>query len=289
MINLNELLKQAYPNSTHGGKGIGASLLKSMGDVRFSRPMEDRHSLDDYMIDMLDEKGNPIVEKEKDTFLLGKSIEELLVGGDRTWAMQPAYKKKFNKIKQRLPKYHIPVFSVLQHCDTLHNQKLKADFMVKDELELSAQLYGEIDFLVKSSVISHFLPNLLTEKEKHGRVLIELKSTSSMKYWYSEIDRYQYRDQLAIYKHLLAENGLPVDEVFILFVDTANFGNLKFASIPELGIGTDLIESKLRQLHAALNASPIYTPDKYRLRDEQPVDEVDDSIFDLSDFDYGKE
>ena len=101
MINLNELLKQAYPNSTHGGKGISASLLKSMGDVRFSRPMEDRHSLDDYMIDMLDEKGNPIVEKEKDTFLLGKSIEELLVGGDRTWAMQPAYKKKFNKIKRK--------------------------------------------------------------------------------------------------------------------------------------------------------------------------------------------
>ena len=287
MINLNELLKQAYPNSTHGGKGISASLLKSMGDVRFSRPMEDRHSLDDYMIDMLDEKGNPIVEKEKDTFLLGKSIEELLVGGDRTWKLSPSYLKKFNKISQRLRKYHIPVFSVLQHCDTLHNQKFQADFMVKDELELSAQLYGEIDFLVKSSVIRHWLPNLLTEKENHGRVLIELKSTSSMKYWYSEIDRYQYRDQLAIYKHLLAENGLPVDEVFILFVDTANFGNLKFASIPELGIGTDLIEAKLRQLHAALNATPVYKPDMYRLREEQGEQfDVEDY---LSDVDFGKE
>ena len=126
-------------------------------------------------------KTATIVEKEKDTYLLGKSIEELLVGGDRTWKLSPSYLKKFNKISQRLRKYHIPVFSVLQHCDTLHNQKFQADFMVKDELELSAQLYGEIDFLVKSSVIRDFLPNLLTEKEKYGRVLIELKSTSSMK------------------------------------------------------------------------------------------------------------
>lgn len=286
MINLNEMLQQAYPVTTRSYQ-VSASKLKSMGDVRFSRPFEDKCALDDYMIDMLDEKGNPIVEKEKDVYLLGKSIEELLVGGDRTWAMQPAYKKKFNKIKQRLPKYHKPVFDILQHADTLHNQKLKADFMVKDELELIAQLYGETDFIAKSSVIRHFLPNLLTEKEKYGRVLIELKSTSSMKYWYSDIDRYQYLVQLAIYKHLLAENGLPVDEVIILFVDTANFGNLKFVSIPELGIGTDLIEAKLRQLHAALNATPIYTLDKYRVR--EAVDEVDDGMFDLSDLDYGVE
>lgn len=288
MINLNELLKQAYPVTARSYE-VSASKLKSMGDVRFSRPMEDRHSLDDYMIVMLDEKGNPIVEKEKDVYLLGKSIEELLVGGVDTWKMAPGYLKKFNKIKQRLPKYHIPVFRVLQHCDTLHNQKFQANFMVKDEdeLELIAQLYGEIDFLVKSSVIRHWLPGLLTEKENHGRVLIELKSTSSMKYWYSDIDRYQYLVQLAIYKHLLAENGLPVDEVIMLFVDTANPGNLKFVSIPEGGIGTDLIEAKLLQLHAALNATPIYTPDKYRVR--EAVDEVDDSMFDLSDLDYGVE
>jgi len=287
MINLNEMLKQAYPDSTHSYE-ISASKLKSMGDVRFSRPMEDRHSLDEYMIDMLDEKGNPIVEKEKDVYLLGKSIEELLVGGDRTWAMQPAYKKKFNKIKRRLPKYHKPVFDMLQHCDTLHNPFFQADFMVEtDAVHLTAKLCGELDFVVMSSAVKQYLPGLLTQEEKHGRVLIELKSTSSMKYWYSDIDRYQYLVQLAIYKHLLAENGLPVDEVFILFVDTANFGNIKFVSIPELGIGTDVIEAKLLQLHAALNASPIYTPDQYRLK--EAVDEVDDSIFDLSDFDYGKE
>ena len=286
MIDLNELLKQAYPGSSHGEKGISASLLKSMGDVRFSRPFEDKCALDEYMIDMLDEKGNPIVEKEKDTYLLGKSIEELLAGGDRTWKMAPGYQKKLNKLKPRLLKYHKPVFDMLQHADTLHNQKFKADFMVKDELELIAQLYGEFDFLVPSKVVKQYLPDLLTQEVVHGRVLIELKSTSSMKYWYSDIDRYQYLVQLAIYKHLLAENVLPIDEVIILFVDTANPGNLKFVSIPEMGIGTDLIEAKLLQLHAALNATPIYTPDKYRVR--EAVDEVDD-IFDLSDLDYGKE
>ena len=75
MINLNELLKQTYPDSTHSYE-VSASKLKSMGDVRFSRPMEDRHSLDEYMIPMLDEKGKPIVDKEKDVYLLGKSVEE---------------------------------------------------------------------------------------------------------------------------------------------------------------------------------------------------------------------
>ena len=116
---------------------------------------------------------------------------------------------------------------------------------------------------------------------------MRVPSTSSMKYWFSEIDKRQYLIQLAIYKFLLEQAGMPVDEVFILFVDTANFGNLKFVSIPELGIGTDVIEAKLLQLHAALNSSPIYTPDQYRVK--EAVDEVDDSIFDLSDFDYGKE
>ena len=287
MINLNELLKQTYPGSTHGENGISASMLKSMGDVRFSRPMEDRHSLDDYMTDEIDEKGNIIVEKPKDTYLLGQAIENLLVGGVETWKMAPGYQKKLNKISNRLLKYHTPVFEVLQHADTLHNQKFQADFMIKDNVDLSAQLYGEIDFLVKSSVINSALPGLLTQEQIFGRVLIELKTTSSMKYWYSEIERYQYLVQLAVYKHLLTENDYPIDEVLILFVDTANFGNLKFVSIPLEGIGTDLIEAKLLQLYAALNASPVYTPDKYRLRDEQPVDE--DDIFDLSDLDYRME
>lgn len=289
MINLNELLKQIYPDSTHGTKGISASMLKSMGDVRFSRPMEDRHSLDEYMIPMLDDKGKPIVEKPKQPYLLGQAIENLLSGGTFVPKMQPTYAEKFDKISKRLLKYHAPVFDMLQHIDTFHNQKFQADFMVKDEIKLSAQLYGETDFVVKSSVIRHFLPNLLTQEEKHGRVLIELKSTSSMPYRFSEIGKHQYLIQLAIYKFLLEQAGTPVDEVFILFVDTANFGNIKFVSIPELGIGTDLIESKLRQLHAALTASPIYTPDQYRLREQSESFDVDDSIFDLSDFDYGKE
>ena len=98
MINLNELLKQSYPDSTHGENGISASMLKSMGDVRFSRPMEDRHSLDEYMITMIDDKGKPIVDKEKDAYLLGKNIEALFAGSDRSWRMAPAYAKKFNKI-----------------------------------------------------------------------------------------------------------------------------------------------------------------------------------------------
>ena len=239
------------------------------------------------MTDEIDEKGNIIVEKPKDTYLLGQAIENLLVGGVETWKMAPGYQKKLNKISNRLLKYHTPVFEVLQHADTLHNQKFQADFMIKDNVDLSAQLYGEIDFLVKSSVINSALPGLLTQEQIFGRVLIELKTTSSMKYWYSEIERYQYLVQLAVYKHLLTENDYPIDEVLILFVDTANFGNLKFVSIPLEGIGTDLIEAKLLQLYAALNASPVYTPDKYRLRDEQPVDE--DDIFDLSDLDYRME
>jgi len=107
-----------------------------------------------------------------------------------------------------------------------------------------------------------------------------------MKYWYSDIDRYQYLVQLAMYNHLLRENGLPVDEVFILFMDTANFGNIKFVSIPELGIGTDLIEAKLCQLHAALNATPVYTPDQYRLREQSESFDVD-QFFD--DTDFGRE
>jgi CRISPR/Cas system-associated exonuclease Cas4 (RecB family) len=292
MININEMLRQAYPNSTHGKKGISPSMLKSMGDVRFSRPFENKCALDEYMIDMTDEKGDRVIPKPKQPYLLGQAIENWLVGKTFVPKMQPAYAEKFGKISNRLLKYHTPVFDMLQHVHTLHNPFYQADFMVEtDAGRLTAKLCGEMDFVVPSEIVNRYLPDLLPQYGTHGRVLIELKSTSSMKYWYSDIDRYQYLVQLAIYKHLLAENVLPVDEVIILFVDTANPGNLKFVSIPERGIGTDLIEAKLLQLYAALNAAPVYTPDHYRLRDEQgaTVDEVDDGMFDLSDLDYGVE
>ena len=48
-----------------------------------------------------------------------------------------------------------------------------------------------------------------------------------------------------------------------------------------------MIEAKLRQLHAALNATPVYKPDMYRLREEQGEQfDVDDY---LGDVDFGKE
>lgn len=260
----NELMKQ-YPESTHGRKGISHSLLKGI-DI-YASWLQNRVSLDNYM---------ESVSKDTPTFALGKAVEAWLAGGEYTGKLTPEPKRKLSLIQSRLERYHAPLLKMLRHGTTRYHRKLSANFVTNDGDE--ATLFGELDFIVPNLVVNEFLG---TDFDEDKYMIFDVKTTSNFDWFARDIEKYQYIQQLAIYRNLCEYNSIPVDrelpnfsentQAFIVAIDTTLCGNMKLYKIDGEFLGSDVFSSKVSALakildlnaNQTVNTESLYEPSTY--------------------------